>query len=52
MAFRKTGTRNPSGALAESYKNRDSGPYKNQKTGTWDPSWTPQKLENRDPGPQ
>ena len=37
-AYRKTGTRDPSGTLAEPYKNRKTGtlagPYKNRKTGT------------------
>ena len=47
MAYRKTGTRDPSGTLAGSYKNRKTGtlagPYENRKTGTL------QKLEKRDP---
>ena len=37
-AYRKTGTRDPSGTLAGPYKNRKTetlvGPYKNRKTGT------------------
>ena len=38
MAYRKTGTRDPSGTLAGPYENRKTGtiagPYKNRKTGT------------------
>ena len=38
LAYRKTGTRDPSGALAGPYKNRKTGtlvgPYTNRKTGT------------------
>ena len=47
MAYRKTGTRDPSGIL--------SGPYKNRKTGTLqkpenrDPSGTLRKPESQDP---
>ena len=41
LAYRKIGTRDPSGTLA--------GPYKNQKTGTQDFSGTLEKSENRDP---
>ena len=39
-AYRKTGTRDPSGTLAGPYKNRETGtlvgPYKNRKTRTRD----------------
>ena len=38
LAYRKTGTRDPSGTLAGPYENRKTGtiagPYKNRKTGT------------------
>ena len=37
MAYRKTGTRDPSGILSGPYKNRKTGtlagPYENRKTG-------------------
>ena len=41
LAYRKTGTHDPSGALAGPYKNRKTGTWdltKNRKTGTWDPT--------------
>ena len=40
-AYKKTGSRDPSGTLA--------GPYKNWKTGIRDPSGTLEKPENRNP---
>ena len=47
-AYRKTGTRDPSGTLAGPYKNRKTGtlagPYKNRKTRTRDLSGA---LKNR-----
>ena len=41
MAYRKTGTRDPSGTLQKK-ENRDPRPY-------WEPSGTLEKPENRDP---
>ena len=46
-AYRKTGTRDPSGTLVEPYQNRKTGTLR--KPENRDLSGALQKLENRDP---